>query len=50
MYPTSSAGGGFYPPDEVISQQTSRNKSAVLTLAEYADCPYRAINKQSTYC
>jgi murein tripeptide amidase MpaA len=51
MYPGSSGtGGGFYPPDEVIPQQTARNKEAVLLLAEYADCPYRAIGKQSTYC
>ncbi|KKK07107.1 carboxypeptidase [Micromonospora sp. HK10] len=50
MYPGSSSGGGFYPPDEVIPAQTSRNKEAVLLLSEYADCPYRAIGKQSTYC
>nr|WP_231399253.1 M14 family zinc carboxypeptidase [Longispora fulva] len=49
MYP-SSGGGGFYPPDEVIPAQTSRNKEAVLKLAEYADCPYRAIGKQQQYC
>ncbi|MBB5829443.1 murein tripeptide amidase MpaA [Micromonospora carbonacea subsp. aurantiaca] len=51
MYPGSSgAGGGFYPPDEVIPAQTSRNKEAVLLLSEYADCPYRVINKQAQYC
>lgn len=50
MYPGSSSGGGFYPPDEVIPAQTSRNKTAVLILAEYADCPYRAIGKESQYC
>jgi hypothetical protein len=49
MYP-ASGGGGFYPPDEVIPAQTSRNRSAVLLLAEYADCPYRAIGKQAQYC
>ncbi len=49
MYP-SSGGGGFYPPDEVIPAQTSRNKTAVLILSEYADCPYRAIGKESQYC
>ncbi|MBB5868687.1 hypothetical protein F4553_002066 [Allocatelliglobosispora scoriae] len=48
MYPVSN--GGFYPPDEIITAQTSRNKSAVLLLSEYADCPYRAINKQAQYC
>ncbi|EEP72825.1 peptidase M14 carboxypeptidase A [Micromonospora sp. ATCC 39149] len=51
MYPGSSgAGGGFYPPDEVIPAQTSRNKEAVLLLSEYADCPYRVINKEAQYC
>jgi carboxypeptidase T len=50
MYPGSASAGGFYPPDEVIPAQTSRNREAVLTLSEYADCPYRAIGKQSTYC
>ncbi|MET7671521.1 M14 family zinc carboxypeptidase [Micromonospora luteifusca] len=50
MYPGSSGGGGFYPPDEVIPAQTSRNREAVLLLSEYADCPYRAIGKQAQYC
>ncbi|NBE82670.1 zinc carboxypeptidase [Micromonospora sp. NEAU-HG-1] len=51
MYPGSSgSGGGFYPPDEIIPAQTSRNKEAVLLLSEYADCPYRVINKQAQYC
>jgi carboxypeptidase T len=51
MYPGSSgSGGGFYPPDEVIPAQTSRNRTASLILAEYADCPYRASGLQGTYC
>jgi len=50
MYPGSASQGGFYPPDEVIAAQTSRNKNAVLLLAEYADCAYRVIGKQATYC
>ncbi|WP_433116986.1 M14 family zinc carboxypeptidase [Micromonospora sp. CA-246542] len=50
MYPGSAGGGGFYPPDEVIPAQTTRNREAVLMLSEYADCPYRAIGKQSQYC
>ncbi|WP_329106442.1 M14 family metallopeptidase [Micromonospora sp. NBC_01699] len=50
MYPGSSGGGGFYPPDEVIPAQTSRNREAVLMLSEYADCPYRVIGKQAQYC
>ncbi len=43
MYPGSSGGGGFYPPDEVIPAQTSRNRAAVLHLLDYSDCPYRVI-------
>jgi hypothetical protein len=50
MYPSGSAGGGFYPPASVISRETARNKEAALLLAEVADCPYKVIGKQSTYC
>jgi hypothetical protein len=51
MYPgESGSGGGFYPPDEVISAETSRNRTASLILAEYADCPYRAAGREATYC
>ncbi len=51
MYPGSSgSGGGFYPPDEVIPEQTARNKEAVLQLLERADCPYKAIGKEQQYC
>ncbi|MEV4493201.1 M14 family zinc carboxypeptidase [Micromonospora coxensis] len=50
MYPGSATGGGFYPPDEVIPRETSRNRDAVLLLSEYADCPYRVIGKDSQYC
>ncbi|WP_340376490.1 M14 family metallopeptidase [Streptomyces sp. SS7] len=50
MYPTSSSGGGFYPPDEVIERETSRNRDAVLQLLENADCMYRSIGKASQYC
>ncbi|GAB4052236.1 M14 family zinc carboxypeptidase [Catellatospora paridis] len=51
MYPGSSgSGGGFYPPDEVITAQTTRNRAAVLMLLQQADCPYRVIGKESTYC
>ena len=49
MYPRSSSPG-FYPPDEVIAAQTSRNREAVLQLLEFSDCPYRAIGKQVQYC
>lgn len=50
MYPTDSGSSGFYPPDEVIDRETSRNKDAVLQLLENADCMYRAIGKAAQYC
>ena len=50
LYPRSSSGGGFYPPASVITRETTRNREAALLLAEVADCPYKAIGKQSTYC
>jgi carboxypeptidase T len=50
MYPSSSSGGGFYPPDEVIERETARNRDAVLQLLENADCMYRSIGKESQYC
>jgi carboxypeptidase T len=50
MYPTSSSGGGFYPPASVITRETSRNRTAALLLAEAADCPYKVIGKEGTYC
>lgn len=44
MYPASASGlNGFYPPDEVIAAQTSRNRNAVLMLLDYSDCPARVI-------
>ena len=50
MYPRTSSQGGFYPPDEVIPTQTSRNRAAVLYLLEQADCPYDVIGKGAQYC
>lgn len=49
MYPRTS-NPGFYPPDEVIPAETSRNREAVLYLMEQSDCPYRVIGKESQYC
>ena len=34
----------------MITRETSRNREAALILAEAADCPYRVIGKESTYC
>ena len=49
MYPKTSSPG-FYPPDESIATQTSRNREAVLRLLETSDCVYRAIGKETQYC
>jgi carboxypeptidase T len=49
MYPTTS-NPGFYPPDEVIGRETSRNREAALRLLQNADCMYRTIGKQAQYC
>jgi carboxypeptidase T len=49
MYPRSSSPG-FYPPDEVIGRETTRNREAALRLLENADCMYRVIGKQAQYC
>jgi hypothetical protein len=43
MYPTSSGGGGFYPPDEVITREVTRNRAAVMCLLNYSDNPYRIV-------
>jgi carboxypeptidase T len=43
MYPRSSTGGGFYPPDEVINREVTRNRAAVLCLLNYSDNPYRIV-------
>jgi carboxypeptidase T len=50
LYPRSSSAGGFYPPASVITRETSRNRTAVLMIAEAADCVYKVIGKESTYC
>jgi carboxypeptidase T len=49
MYPRSS-NPGFYPPDEVIGREVTRNREAVLMLEDDADCLYRVIGKQAQYC
>ena len=42
MFPTGS-NPGFYPPDEQIGPQTSRNRAAVLQFLEASDCVYKVI-------
>ncbi len=52
LYPTEqvSSHADHEPPDEVIAAQTARNRGALLYLLDLADCPYRAISMQGTYC
>jgi hypothetical protein len=49
MFPVGS-NPGFYPPDEQIGPQTSRNREAILYITEQADCVYRVIGKEAQYC
>ncbi|MBA3308281.1 MAG: zinc carboxypeptidase [Chloroflexi bacterium] len=51
LYPSGGSGiDRFYPPDELIVQETQRNHEAVLYLLEQSDCPYRVIGKEAGYC
>ena len=50
MYPVTAGQGGFYPPDEVIPAQTSRNREAILYLLEHSDCPYATVGLEAQYC
>ncbi|RKS77011.1 zinc carboxypeptidase [Actinomadura pelletieri DSM 43383] len=49
-YTFELGGGSFYPAPSQIESLTQVNREPLLLLAEYADCPYRAINKQDQYC
>ncbi len=42
-----SAPGRYYPPDELIGRETTRNREAVLYLMNKAYCPWAAIGKQA---
>jgi murein tripeptide amidase MpaA len=44
MFPTSS-NPGFYPPDEQIVPQTTRNRAAVLQFLEASDCVYEVLGQ-----
>lgn len=53
LYPSHSQVSSlarFYPPDEVIYRETTRNREAVLYLIERAACRYDAIGKGRTRC
>jgi len=40
----------FYPPDEVVTRETERNKDAILYLMEQAGCVYTIIGKDGINC
>jgi hypothetical protein len=50
MYPGEGGSAGFYPADERIGRETSRNREAVLLLLENAACPQAVIGKAARYC
>ena len=43
--PGEGGSAGFYPADELIGRETSRNREAVLLLLENAACPQAVIGK-----
>jgi hypothetical protein len=47
---TFELGTGTYQPSAAIATETARNRDAVLYLMGMADCPYRAIGKESAHC
>ncbi|WP_433328814.1 M14 family metallopeptidase [Spirillospora sp. CA-294931] len=49
-YTYELGGGSFYPSPANIESLTRVNRESLLKLAEYADCPYRAIGKEQQYC
>ena len=53
LYPSHSQVSSlsrFYPPDEVITRETERNKDAVLYLMEQGGCRYTIIGKDTIDC
>jgi carboxypeptidase T len=53
LYPSHSlvsSDARFYPADELIGPQTTRNKAAILMLIEAAGCPYALIGKATADC
>lgn len=50
MFPKEHNPDGFYPAASVVPAETSRNRNALLLFSAWADCPFRAIGKETTYC
>jgi hypothetical protein len=51
VYPLDDSHvGGFYPPENIIARETTRNDGAVLYFLEHVACPYRAADLDDTHC
>ncbi len=53
LYPSHSQVSSnlrFYPPDEVIERETTRNRTAILYLIDRASCVYDPIGKAASHC
>jgi carboxypeptidase T len=53
LYPSHadvSSTARFYPPDEVLTRETNRNRTAVLELISRAGCVYSILGKSTTHC
>jgi hypothetical protein len=53
MYPSKARDATinrFYPPDEIITRETNRNREAVLQIIARAGCLYSSIGKTRTHC
>ncbi len=50
MYTFEMGSNTFYPPGSEIPALTSVNEASVRYIIQQADCPYRVIGKEGTYC
>ncbi len=50
LHPPRSGRYGFYPPASVIERETARNRAAMLTLLDAADCIPRVAGAEETRC
>jgi hypothetical protein len=50
MFTFEMGSNTFYPPGSEIPTLTSVNDAAVRYIIQQADCPYRVIGKEGTYC
>jgi hypothetical protein len=50
MFTFEMGSNTFYPPGSEIQALTSVNEQAVRYIIQQADCPYKVIGKEGTYC